>query len=197
MANFYGATGLIGGSTGDLDNIAGTSLSDGDGAMVITSTAAYIYYLNATSGAAESSPDVISPDVDASNKRWILVNMSRITADEAFTVGDPTSHEANISAASNTDVDTGTETIDSFADTIADSAVWFCCVKNGANVRCSTVMAAWDVTGDTVQYTETATLDVGDTSDLTLSVDIDSNTVRLRATAASDNWTVRCQRMAL
>jgi hypothetical protein len=75
MANFYGATGLIGGASGDLDNIDGTNLASADGALVITSAAAYIYYMNATSGAAESSPDVISPDANAGNKRWELVDI--------------------------------------------------------------------------------------------------------------------------
>jgi len=102
--------------------------------------------------------------------------------------------------ASNTDIDTGTETVDSFADTLGEGAMWFYVVVDNDSVlnrRAGMIIAAWDATNDTIEYTETSTLDVGDTSDLTLSVDIDSNTVRLRATAASDNWTVRCQRMAL
>jgi hypothetical protein len=32
----------------------------------------YNYWLNATSGAAESSPGIITPDTNAGNKRWIL-----------------------------------------------------------------------------------------------------------------------------
>jgi hypothetical protein len=75
MSNFYGATGLIGGAAGDLDNIDGTSLAAGDGAVVITSTTAYLFYLNASSGAVESSPYVISPDANAGNKRWILLGV--------------------------------------------------------------------------------------------------------------------------
>ena len=75
MSNFYGATGLIGGGTGDLDNIDGTNLNTGDGATVVTSTAVYHYYLNASSGAGESSPDVVSPDANAGNKRWILIKV--------------------------------------------------------------------------------------------------------------------------
>ena len=71
--NFYGATALTGGASGDLDSIDGTNLATGDGAYVITATDYYVYYLNATSGAAESSPDVISPDANAGNKRWILL----------------------------------------------------------------------------------------------------------------------------
>ena len=71
-ANFYGAIALIGGGTGALDKIDGADLADGDGAMVMTNGTAYLYWLDADSGAAESSPDVISPDSNAGNKRWLL-----------------------------------------------------------------------------------------------------------------------------
>ena len=69
----YGAIDLTGGSAGDLDAIDGTVLQNNDIAIVITSTNVYIYRLNSTSGAAEVSPDVISPDTNAGNKRWILM----------------------------------------------------------------------------------------------------------------------------
>jgi len=72
-SNFYGATALTGGAAGALDSIDGTNLATGDAAYTITSTAFYVYYLNATSGAAESSPDVISPDTNAGSKRWLLI----------------------------------------------------------------------------------------------------------------------------
>jgi len=72
MSNFYPATTLIGGAAGALDAIDGADLSDSDGAIVITSTRTYAYQLNAVSGAAESSPWVISPDVNAGTKRWIF-----------------------------------------------------------------------------------------------------------------------------
>ena len=76
--NFYGAVSLTGGATGSLDSIDGTSLISGDGAYVITSTGFYIYYLSAASGAAESSPDVVSPDTNAGNKRWILQGSAKL-----------------------------------------------------------------------------------------------------------------------
>jgi len=73
VSNFYGSTSLTGGAAGSLDSIDGSGLANGDGGFVITSTTFYMYYLNATSGAAESSPDVISPDSNPGNKRWILI----------------------------------------------------------------------------------------------------------------------------
>ena len=73
MANqFYPATALTGGGTGALDAIDGADLADGDGAVVIAAGTAYFYRLDGTSGATESSPSVIAPDVNAGDKRWIL-----------------------------------------------------------------------------------------------------------------------------
>jgi len=75
----FGAVALTGGSDGALDTIDGTDLIDGDFAIVVDATndIVYHYTLNATSAAAESSPDVISPDSNAGDKRWILVSTSR------------------------------------------------------------------------------------------------------------------------
>ncbi len=79
MANkFYGAVALIGGGAGALDLIDGALLVDGDAATVQTDGTTYFYHLDATSGAAESSPDVIIPDTNAGTKRWILQSMSGV-----------------------------------------------------------------------------------------------------------------------
>ena len=102
--------------------------------------------------------------------------------------------------ASNVDIDTGTETVDSFADTSGEGVFWFYVVidnDDATNRRAGQVIATWDATNDTIEYTESSTLDVGDTSDIVLAADIDTNNIRLRATAGSDNWTVRCKRMVL
>ena len=101
-------------------------------------------------------------------------------------------------SAENTDVDSAApEVVDSFADTAYDGVMWVYSIKNGANLRTGQVIAAWDATGDTIQYSEMRTNDVGDTSGVTLSVDISSNTVRLLATVTTDDWSVKALRMAL
>jgi hypothetical protein len=79
-ANLYWRNCLTGG--GDcLDGIDGASLADGDGAFVIRDNSGtyegYIYRLEDTAE-TESSPDVISPDANAGNKRWRLVNFHAI-----------------------------------------------------------------------------------------------------------------------
>lgn len=73
--NIIWAIALTGGGEGALDAKDGANLIDKDGAFVITGTNFYVYTLKATSGAAESSPDVIKPDTNAGDKRWHMVYM--------------------------------------------------------------------------------------------------------------------------
>lgn len=76
----YYRDGLTGGAATALDSQDGAALADGDFAWVMDGTDLYNYRLDATSGAAESSPDVISPDTNAGNKRWILQNVYSVTS---------------------------------------------------------------------------------------------------------------------
>lgn len=88
----------------------------------------------------------------------------------------------------NTDIDVGTEVV--AVVTSANSVVFFdYLVKNNDNVRSGTVMSVFN--GTTIEYTEYSTNDVGDTSALTLSVVLNGANLELRATATSNNWTVR------
>lgn len=81
MANYvYPAISLIGGTTGALDKIDGTALLDKDGAVVVVQgDGVYFYALDADSAASESSPDIISPDTNAGDKRWILTSRTFIS----------------------------------------------------------------------------------------------------------------------
>jgi hypothetical protein len=74
MPNYaYSCSALTGGGTGALDAINGSQLTDGDVAIVVTSTAQlYVFRLNATSARSEASPTVIAPDTNAGDKRWEL-----------------------------------------------------------------------------------------------------------------------------
>jgi hypothetical protein len=87
--------------------------------------------------------------------------------------------------------------VDSFSDGDGYAAKWFVNVRNGTNHRTSEVVAAWENIGDIVAFTETSTLDTGDTNPLVLRVDISSNNVRLVATPASGTWAVRATRLLM
>ena len=97
MSSIWPANALTGGGTGALDAIDGGLLSDGDGAVVIAGTTTYFYSLDGTSGATESGPNVIAPDVNAGDKRWILqdvrdnspitLNKNAVTSDTTIPTG--------------------------------------------------------------------------------------------------------------
>ena len=70
----------------------------------------------------------------------------------------------------------------------AEAAFFDYVVKNGTNVSAGTITAATD--GTNVEYNETSTADLGDTSDIKLKVVLSSGDLILQATAVSDNWNV-------
>ncbi len=96
---------------------------------------------------------------------------------------------AKISNQENTDIDSAA------AEVVAEVAISYTAaffdfvVKKGTNVRSGTVYACHD--GTNVEFTETSTNDLGDTSDVTLSVDKTSTDLRLIATVTSDDWSVK------
>jgi len=69
---YYGFIALTGGEKGCLDNIPGTNLIDQDFAFGTYQGKILSYILDVDSGLDESPPDIIAPDVDAGDKRWIL-----------------------------------------------------------------------------------------------------------------------------
>ena len=96
---------------------------------------------------------------------------------------------ALLSNQENTDVDTGTETVANVAIATYTAAFFDFVIKKTSNVRSGTVYACHD--GTSVVFTETSTNDLGDTSDVTLSVDISGGNMRLLATTTSDDWSVK------
>ena len=95
---------------------------------------------------------------------------------------------ALLSSASTTSATT-TTTVSSVAKATYNVAFFDYSIKNGTNVRAGTVVAAHD--GTNVEFNETSTVDLGDTSDVTLSVDISGSDMRLRATTTSSTWTIK------
>ena len=119
--NFYVASALIGGGTGALDAIDGTDLADLDAAFVQTDGTIYFYHLDATSGAAESSPDIIKPDTNAGTKRWIKQTVSGAEAVTYFKL-----HESVSTGTSGGDFTSGawrTRTLTSVVNTITGASV--------------------------------------------------------------------------
>jgi hypothetical protein len=111
------------------------------------------------------------------------------TGSGVLVLGDIQIDSALLSNQENTDVDTGTETVANVAIATYTAAFFDFVIKKTTNVRSGTVYACHD--GTNVEFTETSTNDLGDTSDVTLSVDISGGNMRLLATVTSDDWSVK------
>lgn len=104
---------LTGGTTGCLDALNGSLLSDGDYALVMVSTGIYTYVLDADSEEVENSPLIISPDSNAGDKRWVLVllNGEYITDDsiddDALDFSDITLNDLTFDVGSTTKTEFG------------------------------------------------------------------------------------------
>ena len=97
---------------------------------------------------------------------------------------------ALLSNQENTDIDSAAaEMVAQVAIATYTAAFFDFVVKKSTNVRSGTVYACHD--GTNVEFTETSTQDLGDTSDVVLSVDISGGNMRLMATVASDDWSVK------
>lgn len=84
---YFDRTTLTGGGSSALDDIDGAGLNDGDKAFIYTSAdVLYMYILDADSGQGENSPYIISPDLNAGSKRWVLQNLP------AQNSGDPVNY---------------------------------------------------------------------------------------------------------
>lgn len=97
--------------------------------------------------------------------------------------------------AINTDVDIGTEVVDSFAVSSARGVLyhWRITSLDGLTQREGLLHGSWLADG-TLEYTNEAHPTIGGTVQVTLSLDFDSGDIRLLATATSNNWTVSCIR---
>jgi hypothetical protein len=113
----------------------------------------------------------------------------QIAGDLTVSGGDITLGSTLLSNQENTDVDTGTETVANVAIATYTAAFFDFVIKKTTNVRSGTVYACHD--GTNVEFAETSTVDLGDTSDVTLSVDISGGNMRLLATTTSNDWSVK------
>jgi hypothetical protein len=102
-------------------------------------------------------------------------------------------------ASGNVDVDIGTENIDTFDPNDDGACFWHYLASNGPNIRCGIISSVFDISSGIASYLEYGISELGDTSALTFSVDMDGafGNVRLKGTATSNNWYVQVYRVLL
>jgi len=113
----------------------------------------------------------------------------RTTTDGITVTGGVVIDSALLSNQENTDVDTGAEVVAQVSTSTYTAAFFDFVIKKVGNIRSGTVYACHD--GTNVEFTETSTQDLGDTSDVTLSVDKSGTNLRLIATVTSDDWIIK------
>ena len=172
-------------------NVLGADTPIGTGATIYNSGAAvFTGVVTATSfsGSGNISADGNVSGVDATFTGNVSINGQ-------LNVGDSNADilqvglKSVVSYGENTDVDTGTETVKELAIATYQAAFFDFVIKNGTNVRAGTITAAHD--GTNIEFNEVSTVDLGNTNDVKLSVDISGGNMRLRATTLSDNWSVK------
>jgi len=89
----------------------------------------------------------------------------------------------------NNGITSGTNVVGSFPTSDGNGANFEYVIKSTVDYRVGQIMAVWD--GVDVFYNEVTTLDLGNTSDIILQVDILRGNIRLLADSLSPGWTVK------
>ncbi len=110
------------------------------------------------------------------------------TGTSSFT-GNVKVKNALIDNATIPDIDSTTTTVASVAKATYTAAFFDYVIKKGTNVRAGIVYACHD--GTNVEFAETSTTSLGDTSDVTLTVTLDSTNMMFKATTTSNDWSVK------
>jgi hypothetical protein len=113
----------------------------------------------------------------------MIINSPYITG--SLTIGPNTF----IRSFENSDINIGSNVVGEIPTTDGNGANLEYLIKSNTNYRVGTIMTVWD--GSSVQYAEITTMDLGNTSGIQLSVDINAGKVRLIATSDIIGYTVK------
>ena len=97
----------------------------------------------------------------------------------------------------NSDVDSPSEVVDTFAISLSNGVRWEYTIINSAGtaLRKGSISAGWLSDGSDIDTgAEVSTAEIGDTSPVTLDADVNAGNVRLIATVSSNNWIVQGKR---
>jgi hypothetical protein len=90
----------------------------------------------------------------------------------------------------NSDIDSGSLRTVLSVSTGSYRAAFFDYVLNkSTNARAGTVFSVWN--GTSVEYTETSTTDIGNTSDVNLSVNLSGGNIVLYASSSTNDWSMK------
>lgn len=119
------------------------------------------------------------------NERIMYVSSSGIS----LLKGDVHIKDTVLSSQTSLNVISGSTDIAQIQTSSYDAAFFDYTIKSGSNLRAGTVFSVHH--NGTVQYNESTTQDIGDTTDFNLSVVESGGQIILRSTAKTNNWTIK------
>jgi hypothetical protein len=194
---FYGTTNINGNlivtGTTSVRSITGTSaLFSGSGQNILTvigsgnSTTAPIFTVQGSSGELFSITDSLVGSLFSVN------DISGLPILEVFS-NNTTLMGSYLAPSLNTTVKTtansGTTTIYSIPTSAYTGGYFDYNVLNTAGARSGNIIAIWS--GNTVNYTEVTTNDIGNTTPITFNMTVTSGLALLRVSATTNSWTVK------
>jgi len=146
------------------------------GIRAIDVNTAELHFAGATAGKAVANFSGINGAPNATTASYAL------TSEWTGLNGNPVSASLGTAAAVSTTVVASTATGSYYA------AFFDYAATSGSNSRAGTVMSVWN--SGSISYNEVTTNDIGNTSQVTMSVDLSGANVRLKATTTTQ-WTIR------
>jgi hypothetical protein len=113
----------------------------------------------------------------------MIINSPYITG--SLTIGP----NVYIRSFENSNINIGQNIVGEIPTTDGNGANLEYLIKSNSNYRVGNIMTVWD--GSSIQYSETTTMDLGNTSGIQLSTDISGGQVRLIATSDAVGYTVK------
>lgn len=208
-ANTYTAFGIyrnyaVNGPVGAHNTILNVMQTDGNYGFQLgadtTSTADGLYYRSkdATIGTWKqvASRDWVNTQAFVPQARTLTINGTTydLSANRSWTIPNNLQTAANGSKVT-TPVNVGPNVISSVSVGSYDGATFNYVIKDGTNFRAGTVIAVWN--GTIVQYNETTTNDIGNTTSVVMSVAITAGNAELIATSGTPGWTAKVVPMGI
>jgi len=119
----------------------------------------------------------------------VIISGSDASLSNLTVSGNVDINGAKIRTYENSLVGVGINVVASFPTTDGNGVNFEYLVKNNLNYRVGNIMAVWD--GSNINFTEVTTVDLGNTTDVILLVQINTGNVELIADSVSQPWTVK------
>jgi hypothetical protein len=155
--------------------------------VLIQSSGSTLLTISGSAGELFTITDDLSGDllsVTDANGDAIL----NVSASYEINLGNPAA--TSLYATATASFGTTPATIYSISTASYDGAWFEYTLRSGSNARAGSVMSIWDTSAN-INFTETTTTDIGDTSGASIQVTISGSSACLSGSASTDGWQIK------